>query len=138
MEKTIEHTGKVIFVEGDRIDVEMVVDSACSSCKAKAACGMSESKEKVVSLLTETARMYEVGDDVMVFMEQRMGIKAATYAYIIPFFIMLAVLLVMQEIGFSDLVSGLSSLGSLLVYYIVLFFFRKKIEKEFIFKLRKL
>lgn len=102
MEKPIEHKGRVVLVEGDRIDVEMTVEGACATCKAAKACGMGESRDKVVSLLTASAGLYEVGDEVMVSIERKMGIKAATYAYIFPFFIMVAVLLVMFEAVFRN------------------------------------
>lgn len=124
-------------IDGDRIDVEMTVEGACATCRAAKACGMGESKDKVVSLLTASASRYEVGEEVMVSIEKRMGIKAATYAYIFPFFIMVLVLLVMFQVGFTETVAGLSSLGSIGIYYIVLYFFRHRIEKEIIFKLRK-
>ena len=123
MEKPIEHKGRVVLVEGDRIDVEMTVEGACATCKAAKACGMGESRDKVVSLLTASAGLYEVGDEVMVSIERKMGIKAATYAYIFPFFIMVAVL---------------SSLGAIAVYYAVLACFRHRIERDIIFKLRKI
>ena len=33
MEQPIEHKGKVVFVEGDRIDVTMTVEGACATCR---------------------------------------------------------------------------------------------------------
>lgn len=138
MEKPIEHKGRVVFVDGDRIDVEMTVEGACATCKAAKACGMGESKDKVVSLLTASAHMYEAGDEVIVSIEKKMGIKAATYAYIFPFFIMVAVLLIMFGIGLPESVAGFSALGSIAVYYLILSFFRHRIEKEIIFNLRKI
>ena len=71
MEKPIEHKGRVVLVEGDRIDVEMTVEGACATCKAAKACGMGESRDKVVSLLTASAGLYEVGDEVMVSIERK-------------------------------------------------------------------
>lgn len=138
MEQPIEHKGRVVFVEGDRIDVEMTVEGACATCRAAKACGMGESSDKTVSLLTASARLYEVGDEVMVSIERKMGIKAATYAYIVPFFVMVAVLFVLFDLGMSETVAGLSALGAVAVYYVGLWFFRYRIEKEIIFKLRKI
>lgn len=138
MEKTIEHKAKVVFREGDRIDVEMIVEDACLGCRAKKACGMNDEDVKLVSLLSESASAYEVGEVVNVCIEQRMGMKAAAYAYIYPFFIILAVLLLMFELGQSDLMSGLSALGAAAVYYLFLAAFRQNIEKEIIFKLSKI
>ncbi len=136
MEMPIEHKGEVVFVEGDRIDIRMTVEGACASCKAAKACGMGDSEDKIVSLLTATAGHYAVGDEVMVSIEKRMGIRAATFAYIYPFFLMLAVLFVMFGLKFSETVAGLSALGSLALYYLVLYFFRHRIEKEIVFKIR--
>lgn len=138
MDKPIEHNGRVVFVDGDRIDVEMTVEVACASCKSAKACGMGESKNKIVSLVTAMASQYMEGDEVMVSIEKKMGMKAATYAYITPLFVMLVVLFVMFESGSSDTVAGLSALASIVVYYIILYFFRHRIEKDIIFKLRKI
>lgn len=138
MENPIEHKATVILVDGDRIDVEMIVEGACASCKSAKACGMGESREKIVSLVTATASSYQTGDEVMVSIEKKMGMKAATYAYIIPLFVMLVVLFVLFESGSPDTVAGLSALGSIVVYYIILYFFRHRIEKDIIFKLRKI
>ncbi len=44
----------------------------------------------------------------------------------------------MLESGFSEDVSGLSALGAMVLYYIVMAFFRNRIEKEFVFKLSKI
>ncbi len=126
------------MVDGDRIDVEMVVDGACSSCNVKSACGMGHSESKVVQLVWAGASHFAVGEEVVVYIEERMGVKAALYAYIIPFFIMLAVLLIMHQLGFSELVYGLSALGSVAVYWLVYRIFRKRIERDLIFKLRKI
>jgi sigma-E factor negative regulatory protein RseC len=134
----IEHKGRVIFIDGNRIDVEMVVESACGSCKARKACGVGDTQNKIVSLWSESATYYSEGEEVMVGIEQKKGMKAATYAYIFPFFIMLAVLLVMFEAGFREAVAGLSALGSLVVYYLVLFLLKGRIEKEFVFKISKI
>lgn len=138
MDKPIEHKGMVVLVDGDRIDVEMTVEGACASCKAAKACGMGESSDKTVSLLTATASSYREGDEVMVSIKKKMGMKAAAYAYIIPFFIILAVLFVLFQSGCSETVAGLSALGSVAVYYVVLYFLRHRIEKDIIFKLRKI
>ena len=138
MESPIEHKGRVVLVEGDRIDVEMTVEGACATCKAAKTCGMGETEEKVVSLLTASAGLYAPGDEVMVSIEHRMGMKAATYAYIFPFFILVAVLMAMFGAGCSETVAGLSALGAMTLYYAVLACFRRCIEKEIVFKLRKI
>lgn len=134
----LEHRATVEYVEGDRIDVRLHVEGACATCRAAKACGMGDSEDKVISLLTASAGQYAVGEEIIVSIERRMGIKAATYAYIIPFFIMIAVLFVLFGVGATETVAGLSSLGALVLYYVVLRCFRNRIEKEIVFKLRKI
>jgi sigma-E factor negative regulatory protein RseC len=67
-----------------------------------------------------------------------MGMKAAVYAYIIPFFILLGGLLLTTNLGWGEVAAGLSSLGAMCLYYVGLWFFRSRIEKEIVFKIRKL
>ncbi|MDE6858004.1 MAG: SoxR reducing system RseC family protein, partial [Alistipes sp.] len=49
MSEIIEHSGVVECVEGATVRVRIVAGSACGSCKARSACGMSESQEKIVA-----------------------------------------------------------------------------------------
>ncbi len=74
----------------------------------------------------------------MIGVSEVMGMKAATYAYIIPFFILLGALLLTLHLGWSEVAAGLSSLGLMGLYYVVLFIFRRRIEKEIVFKIRKI
>lgn len=134
----VSHKGVVLFIEGHRIDIEMEVQSACSACRAQKACGMLDNDEKIISLHTESAPIYQIGEEVVVSMEERKGVKAAVYSYMIPFFIMIGILLVSNELGFSELVSAISALASFVIYNVVLFFFRGRIEKEMMFKLEKI
>lgn len=138
MAKILEHKGIVSEVGDKLVEVEMVVEEACSGCKAKGLCGVDEGNKRFVTVYDELAQYYTPGEEVMVGVSEVMGMKAATYAYIIPFFILLGALLLTLHIGWSETAAGLSSLGLMCLYYVVLFFFRKKIEKEIVFKIRKL
>lgn len=99
---------------------------------------MSESSEKVLTVITPEAFLYAVGESVEVSMEQHMGVKALIFAYILPFILIITILLVLLEIGTSELCAGLASLGSLVVYYIVLWVFRGRMAREITFCIQKL
>lgn len=137
MGAVVEHEGIVKAIEGGRVDVEVTVQSACGSCKAHSSCAMSEQAEKIVTVWTEDAEHYEVGQQVTVEMEQVMGIKAVVYAYVVPFFIILGVLLVLMECGAGEVISGLSSLGACALYYIGLWLLRHKLEKVIVFRIKQ-
>lgn len=133
----IEHLGIVVAIDGQRIDVEVDAHGACSSCNVKGACQIGDPKQKIISIETLAAQYYELGESVTVSVERIMGMKAVAMAYIFPFFVMIGVLLIFTYAGFGEIVAGLSSLGSLVVYYGVLFLSRKKIEREIVFRIRK-
>ncbi len=136
MSKLVEHRGVVSAVGEKLVEVEFSVDGACAGCKAKALCGQDEGG-RFVSVWEPLAEYYKVGEEVMLGVEETMGIRAAVWAYMVPFFILLGTLLVTLRF-LPELYGGLIALGSMCLYYVVLFFFRKRIEKEIVFKVRKI
>lgn len=136
MAKIMEHEAEIVEIvaEEHRIEVEMIVSSACGSCKAKAVCGQSEEQHRRVTVYNDHPELYRVGDHVTVYIEEVMGVKAITYSYILPFVLMLVALFATNPLG--ELISGLSALGTCALYYVVLAFFRKRIEKEIVFRIK--
>lgn len=139
MEDTeIRHRGVIFDISGRRIDVAVKPGEACGSCKAKSVCAVGDGGERIVSVMSEVTNMFRVGEEVEVSTAKATGVKAVVYLYIIPFFIMLVTLLGLLELGATETVAGLSSLGGVALYYVVLSFFRKKVEKTIIFKIHKI
>ena len=139
MAKLLEHKGIVSAVDDRLVEVEFTVESACSECKAKGLCGVDEGNRRFVTVYEPNAAYYAVGEEVMISVSESMGMKAATWAYIIPFFIILGSLLVMRLVfNLSEHIAGLSSLGLVVLYYVGLWIFRRRIEKEIVFKIRKI
>lgn len=138
MAKLLEHKGIVREV-GDRlVEVEFVAEDACAGCKAKGLCGVDEGDRRFVTVYDELAQYYTPGEEVILGVSEVTGMKAATYAYIIPFFILLGALVLTMRLDWSETAAGLSSLGLMGLYYVVLFFFRRRIEREIVFKIRKI
>ena len=137
MAKIMEHEAVVVevFAEQKRIDVQMVVSGACGSCKAKAVCGSSESQVRQVAAYTDHPELYNVGDKVVVSIEQIMGYKAIVLSYIVPLVVML-VSLALTHSRYGDLVAGVAALGACALYFVVLAFFRKRLEKVIVFSIK--
>lgn len=137
MAKIMEHEAVVVEViaEQKRVDVEMVVSGACGSCKAKAVCGGGESQVRQVAAYTDHPELYNVGDRVVISIEQIMGYKAIVLSYIVPLIVML-VALALTHSRYGDLVAGVSALGACVLYYIVLAFFRKRLERVIVFSIK--
>lgn len=138
----IKHDGIVIAVNGDgTVRVRIVQTSACASCKAKAMCASAESSKKELTAFTVqelSGSEVKVGDEVVVMVQQKMGWKAVLLAYILPFIIMMAVIAIGNGIfNIREEIIGTASLCAMGVYYIILGFFKNKIQKEFSFTARK-
>ena len=134
----MEHKGIVSEIGEKMVEVEFVTESACSECRAKGLCGVDEGNRRFVTVWEPLAQYYSVGEEVMIGVSEVMGMKAAVWAYIVPFFILVGGLLLTTHLGWGEVASGLSSLGVMCLYYVVLWLFRRRIEKEIVFKIRKI
>ena len=145
----IKHDGIVIAVNGDgTVRVRIVQTSACATCKAKSMCASAESKEKeILALFVGEKQDIKLGDEVVVMVQQKMGWKAVLLAYVLPFIVMMAVIMLGNEAmrlfgnetmgKKGEAIIGTVALCAMGTYYIILGFFKDKIQKEFSFTARK-
>ena len=130
----IEHDGTVKSIENGAVTVKIISASACSGCHAKGVCSLSEMKEKTVIV----PGMYNVnqGDSVIIRMKRSMGYKALLLGYIFPMILFIAALVVLGLVSKSEITTGLGAIAVLVLYYIILRFFRKTIDSKFTFTLK--
>ena len=147
----IKHDGIIIALnENGTALVRIVQTSACAACKAKAMCASAESAEKEMTVMLLGDGQWAVGDSVEVMVQQKMGWKAVVLAYLLPFFVMLAVMFIgngLLAIGDGQLamgdgakreaVLGTVALCAMALYYLVLGMFKDKLQKEFSFTAKK-
>ena len=148
----IKHDGIIIALNEDGTAlVRIVQTSACAACKAKAMCASAESAEKEMTVVLLGDEQWAVGNEVEVMVQQKMGWKAVVLAYLLPFFVMLAVMFIGNGLlamgdGATELlgdeakreaVLGTVALCAMAVYYLVLGLFKDKLQKEFSFTARK-
>ena len=138
MENKIRHIGIVESINGECVKVRIVQSSACSSCKAAKQCHTSESKEKIVDVFLNDAKEYVNGQKVLVITSYGIGLYAVSLAMLVPLAILTVTLFVTSAAGYSELTAALAALFSLIPYYIILLFFRKKINRKVTFSLEKL
>lgn len=133
----ISHKGIINSIVGNRLEVTIISESACSSCKSKKVCSISEIKEKNI-YIENTDNSFQVGETVNVFIEERMGAYAVFFAYGLPFIIMVLVLFIGYYNKFSEPLMGLSVVVLLTIYYTTLYLLRNQIGKKVTFKVEKL
>ena len=150
--KMIKHDGIIIALNEDGTAlVRIVQTSACAACKAKAMCASAESAEKEMTVMLLGDGQWAVGDTVEVMVQQKMGWKAVVLAYLLPFFVMLAVMFIgngllamgdgatglLGDEAKREAVLGTVALCAMALYYLVLGMFKDKLQKEFSFTARK-
>lgn len=136
MANIIKHHGIVENIDGSHIRVRIMQTSACISCSAKGYCSSADSKEKIVDVY-DAINTYHPGDKVMIHAATSMGMQAVLIAFVIPFIILIAALFITMSFSEGDeLLSASISLLTLIPYYIVIYFCRNRIRKNFSFTLK--
>jgi sigma-E factor negative regulatory protein RseC len=135
----IKHDGIIIALNEDGTAlVRIIQTSACAACKAKAMCASAESAEKEMTVVLLGDEQWAVGNEVEVMVQQKMGWKAVVLAYLLPFFVMLAVMLIGNAIwAVREEILGTVALCAMALYYLVLGMFKDKLQKEFSFTAKK-
>jgi sigma-E factor negative regulatory protein RseC len=129
----ITHPGIVDSTENGTIHVKILSQSACSTCHAKGMCSIAEMEEKIVDIPDIYDGKYNSGDNVTITMKKSLGAKAVLLGYILPFLIVLIALIAILTVTGNEGVAALISIGLLVPYYLLLYYFKDKLSREFTF-----
>ena len=132
----VSHPGVVVGIHDEDIEIEILSSSMCGSCGIKSACGMSEMQEKRITVPRPEGKEFIVGQPVSIIMNTRQGNKAALFAYFIPAFLMVAIIVILSNLSIKEWVAALVGIGVTAVYYIVLYFFKDKLRDKFTYEIR--
>ena len=138
MTSKITHKGVVECIEKDMVRVRIVQSSACASCKVAGHCAASESKVKIIDVVTADASSYKAGDNVMVSVSEGSAHKALLVGFGLPFVVMMVALFLTMWITSDEIVSALVGLGALIPYYILIWLLRSRIGNSVTFSVEKL
>lgn len=133
-----EHKGIVTEVTDDLVRVKIESVSACAACHAKGLCSMSDKTDKIIDVKrSQLQNEYHVGDEVTVVASSGKGLLAVVFAYIIPAIVAIAAIAICIALGANELISSLAAIGLIAVYYFVLYLFRSKLNKAFVFSINE-
>ena len=118
----IRHTGFVKRVTSDSLIVNIVSQSACSSCHANGACSVADFQDKEIEI-SHFTRQYTPGQEVTVVFQQSQGYTAIVWSYIVPFILVFVTLIIAVSVTQNELISGILALGVLIPYYITLYLY---------------
>ena len=129
-EPVVRHEGIVSKISKETITISLKGNIDCEGCKAKSACGVSESNDKEIEVVN-SSKILHLNENVEVLLKKNLGLKAVFWAYVFPFILMVTVLLV-SSLFLKEWQAGLLALTILIPYYISLhylnFFFKKKFK----------
>lgn len=134
---TIEHIGYIEAINEEMASIRINAVSACAACHAKGVCTSVDQDEKIMTISTG-GMTFKIGEKVKVLIAKKTGLKAVGYGYFYPFLLILALIIILTILGFSELQAGLYALASLVPYYLIIYLFRNRINNTFTFHLQKL
>ncbi len=126
---SIKHEGVISKVNPNGYVISLKGNFNCEGCKAKSACGVSESNDKEIEIF-DSNELYNLNESVTVSLKKDLGLKAVFWAYILPFILMMFTL-VISSYFFAEWIAGILSLCVLGPYYLMLFIFNNKFKKAF-------
>jgi sigma-E factor negative regulatory protein RseC len=138
MSQSIEHTGIIVASENATFKVQIAQLSACSSCHAKGACSASDVAEKIIEVEDTANSNLKIGDLVKLSGKTSMGMFAVLLAFVVPFSLLLATLIVAGNYNMNEAVSGIISLLILVPYFLILSIFKSKLKNKLKFDIEKI
>jgi len=133
---SVIHKGIVTSLNEKSVEVNIISQSACSSCHAKGSCSAADVQDKYITVDGDFSS-YKNGETVNVIMAKHQGFIAAIWAYIAPLVVLVVALVVLLQF-FPEGIAGILSLGVVALYYVVLFLGRKIFFNSFSFKIEKI
>lgn len=134
----IEHTATIVAtVPAQNIVKVRVNDSVeeCGSCPAAALCRGNNGQSNLITIPTRNAGMYNKNDIVTIRGTEKMHHKAIMYATVLPCIILVVVMVTVYLLTADQLLAALCGVGTMIIFFLVLWAARNIIAHEFSFKI---
>jgi len=135
--KEITHEGVVEEVMDHTVVVKFISSPACGNCHAKGFCSVPEKEENNLEVPV-SGKIFTNGEKVKIVLAQSHGFRAVFLAYIMPFLFVFLVLAILNALTHNEPLSGILSMSVLIPYYLILWRFRNRLEKQFNFRIKKI
>lgn len=137
-EDCVEQKGIVIKKQENKVVVKIEQKSTCSSCHARGACTSLDKKDKEIEITTKDVENYSIGDEVIITISTKLGMKAVFIAFVLPLIlIVVALFLSIKLFTLSQSLSALISLVVLSAYYFFLYKQNLFLSKQFNFTIKE-
>ena len=120
----IEERATIIALENDFAWVEGERQSSCGSCAASKGCGTATLQKVMGNKRTRLKAINQagaqIGDKVVIGLQEQALLKGSLYAYILPLFMLLAGALLFELVFVSEGMTILGGLGGLMLGFVIL------------------
>ena len=82
------------------------------------------------------SKEFIVGQPVSIIMNTKQGNKAALFAYFIPAFLLVAIIVILSNLSVKEWLSALIGIGAIAVYYLILSLFKNRLRNEFRYEIK--
>lgn len=129
---------KVVKCEGETLWLKYEKISACAQCHTQELCSMDRKEEIFQIHLPKKGDSFMIGDEVELDLNQRQKVKAIIIAYVLPVFLIFLFGYFLSFSQMRDELLALILIGSLVSYYILLYFCRSYTQRLFVPIVRKI
>lgn len=122
--------GVVENITDDVLEVKIKCMSACEACSQRQNCGLTTQPSKKLAVKVNNVNQYNIGQEVDVKISLKTIGMSLVFAYILPLFLVLTVLIISLSLDCSETKSAIYSLLSLIPYYFLLFCINTWLKKQ--------
>lgn len=130
------HQGQVLKLHKGFAEIAIIPQQACGSCHARQFCSLSSSDHKVIEVPVFEKDQLSAGQEVTIVLSSRLGLQAVLLAYFLPFVVVMITLSGVWALTRNQLAAGLSAIGILIPYYLVLRLFKNRLKKVYEFRIQ--
>lgn len=135
MEEII-HKGVLRKNEVGKLEVEITDQVECSTCHVKGSCSAGGARDKIFPVDYDS-NDFEPGELVTLHLSVKTAFKALFWAYIFPLILLLITIIISSTV-FSELLTGLIAISSLVIYYFIIYLSKNYFNKEFSLNIKRL
>ena len=134
---TINKNGIVKNINENELKIEILSCSACSSCMVKNYRTGFETKQKEIIIKNNNIDNFQIGDEVLVSIDEYQAFKSILLAYVIPLILMVLTVVGLLNYKNDEILAGICGIIILIPYYFGLFLTKNKLKSGFEFKISK-
>ncbi len=130
--RMINHSGIITKISTDKVTVSIAPDaSECSGCAINTLCRKNEEIEVPFPHPTHNL----IGTSVTIGINEKIQRKGMLLFFAIPIILLIGLIICAYCIGLSDSVSAIISIGSVVIWYLILYIMRVRIRNQAEFKI---